>query len=181
LTLAELKPDALPGKEAQMVLQSLELPVELLQERNGNTVKLILKSTGAVFEEEVYESTDEAFALVFAAGETFNPPLPLLRSPLKDGDSWEWSGKMESGGIARQAQATISTSQDNVQEIDKTHEAVKTDVRLEIQGGGPTPAKRALAFWFVPGRGVLAREFGVASKREPLSPPEPEETKEETE
>jgi len=40
-------------------------------------------------------------------------------------------------------------------------------VNLKISDGSPTPSKRELRFWFVPGKGLVKREFDYSSLREP--------------
>lgn len=127
------------------------------------TVQLV--SSEVVIESEVYDVRTDRFSLAAYGLEKFKEPLPLLQGSFKIGDKWTWKGQIE-GGKSRQAEAEITTRPDNVVVGDSEQHAVLSEVKLRMESGGPAPAERRLAFWFVPGKGLLKREMGSASIRE---------------
>lgn len=164
----ELRPDASPGAKARMVLGSLAFPVEVKLTPSPDKVAIELWAHEQPFEEEVYSNPSDGFGLIDAAGERYEPPVPLLKFPLRVGDSWDWKGKMVTGDTSRTASAKIITRDDLLRVGPETHKALAVDVDLEMHSGGPKPAKRKLIFWFVPEKGVMKREFGVSTSREPI-------------
>jgi hypothetical protein len=164
----DLQPDAAPGDEAELVLAGTRLPVELRHSQQAEMLTLELLAHGELLEREVYRSLPEEFGLVEASKERYDPPLPLLRFPLQIGETWEWSGTMEMAASPRPVTATVATASDKLYLGEAPTEAVKVSVHLAIDAGpNLPPAKRELTFWFAPGRGLVRREFGAASHREP--------------
>src|SRR5205085_4343464 len=88
---SELKPDGDPGTRAKMVMSGMIIPVDLKTRTDPKGFFIDLWYEGEKFEEEQYRSTPEEFQLVNAAGETYSPPIPLLRFPMNVGDAWKWS------------------------------------------------------------------------------------------
>lgn len=160
------KPDATPGEKAKLVLAGTELPVEVKRRMDGKEVVLELWAHGEIVQQERYLSSPEAFSLVMAGGERYEPALTLLKFPMEIGDAWEWKGKLSAGDIQREATAKITTSSMQVY-VPEPESGVKVTVDMSLDSGAPTPAKRTLTFWFVEGRGVVKREFGSGSTREP--------------
>ncbi|MCB8933193.1 MAG: hypothetical protein M9921_12755 [Fimbriimonadaceae bacterium] len=160
------KPDSLPGEKAKLVLAGTELPVEVKRRMDGNEVVIELWAHGEVVQQERYLSTKDAFNLAMAGGERYDAPLPLLKFPMNVGDAWEWKGQLSAGDIHRTATAKITTSSAQVY-VPEPETAVKVSVEMSLDSGAPTPAKRTLTFWLVEGRGVVKREFGAGSTREP--------------
>lgn len=123
---------------------------------------------GEIFETESYEVLPETVSLVNAAGETYDPPVPLLRFPMNVGDAWDWKGKMMTGPISHDSAATVTTGADKVDMAGSQSDAVRVDVDLRMDSGTDKPALRRLEFWFVKGKGLVKREFGSSTSREPL-------------
>lgn len=166
-----LRPDANPGQKAVLVLGGIPVPVEVRASSQGEYLTFQLVAHDVVLEEERYRRRQDGFDLIAAAGEAYSPPLPLLKFPMSVGDSWEWKGKLEIGAPPTPARAVVSTSSEPLNVSSRSDSSLKVHVRLQIEGGGPKPAERSLSFWFVPGKGLLRREFGQSSAR---IPPEPE-------
>jgi hypothetical protein len=164
-----LKPDGSPGEEAVLLLGGVKIPVTVRREERDGMVVLALEAHGEVIEEERYAVSPEGFHLVDAAGETYDPHMPLLRSPMKTKDSWTWEGTM-TAGQTWPATAEISTSQDTLYVGERAMPTVKVEVLLQFDGGGPSPAQRTLSFWFAEDQGVIKREFGSHSARVPPEP-----------
>lgn len=164
----EIKPGADPGKAALLRIDGLEVPVELsIVEEKPSDIVIKLWAHGELFEEERYSNPAGAFGLVNAAGETYEPPIPLLKFPMHVGDKLKWDGKMLTGPVGRNASARVTSSEDKLEVGADRVRALLVEVELKISGGGPNPALRRLSFWFVPGKGLLRREFGVSTTREP--------------
>ena len=75
---------------------------------------------------------------------------------------------MTATAVERPATAEIDSSIGKVTMVDGPQTAVRVDVRLHMPAFGDSGAgRRALVFWFVKGRGLVRREFGSESVREP--------------
>ncbi len=167
VTMSELVPDASPGTKAILVLGGVRAPVEVVRTRTGDELTLDLKGHGESFETEAYSVMPTEFGLSNAGGELFTPAIPLLKSPMKVGDTWSWKGSMMSG-ISRPAEASVSCKVDKVYtEQGLQEDALMVEVKLKMDSGTKAPAERRLAYWFVKGKGVLKREIGSGSTRLP--------------
>lgn len=167
-TLADLQPDANIPATALLKIGQVDVPVEVVQASNGDRVELSLNAHGQTFEKEIYRVSTDSFELVEGAGEVYEKPLPVLRFPLAVGDSWTWNGTMSSGDGPHDASAKIATSEEPLLlPVEGSTASVLVVVDLSIKGAGPTPAARKLRFWFVKGKGLVKRQFGIASSREP--------------
>ncbi len=156
---------------AILTLAGDAIPVAVACTSTSGTVDIKLTAHGAVFEQEQYLQTQDSFDLLNAAGETYDPPIPLARAPMHIGDKWNWSGKMKSGDVGHVAKATITTMKERLFPAGAAPaDAVKVQVDFEVDGGGPTPAKRRLVFWMAQNLGVIKRQFGETSMREPAGP-----------
>lgn len=151
-----------PIREQQLVYERTKIPVEAVGSRVGKDFRIELQGHGQVFESEAYRLESDQFDLVDAAGETFSPPLPILKFPMTVGDSWTWEGKLESAGRTRSVTAKIMSSPDRIVLKDRTYpEIVKIEVQIQMDSGGATPATRILTFWIDRQDGVIKRQFGV--------------------
>jgi hypothetical protein len=164
---SQLTPDQLPYVKANLILAGTPVAVSMERYVKGNQVHFLLTAHGETIEEEVYESGDGRFAIKELAGETYDPPLPILQFPLKSGDMWQWQGNMVAGGISRKASAKVGVASDKLNLASGNYVAMRSTVELEMSGGGPNPAKRTLAFWFVKDRGIIKRDIAASSTREP--------------
>lgn len=170
VTLENLRPEASPGTKGQLVLGGLQVPIGIVRSVVGNLMTLDLRAHDESFETETYEFDKSQFALTQASEESFTPPLPLLKFPMKVGDAWTWKGSIKSGA-ERPAEASISTRPDKVYLAGGQQEdALMAEVKLTMDSGTRTPAERRLAFWFVKNKGVVKREIGSGSTRLPAAP-----------
>lgn len=164
---SEMNPSALPASKATLVLKDSKIPVNLTRKVKGDTIEISLGMGPDIFEVEIYRSTSSAFDFVGLkfggtdAGDVYDPPIPLLKFPMTVGDSWKWKGKNIFGSGGHTAEAVVTTSQQS------NSMAVTVEVALEIESGGPMPAKRKLVFVFEPDKGVVRRTFGESSERQP--------------
>jgi len=163
----QLKPDVLPYAKANLILAGTLVPVEMARKVDGTKITFTLTAHDEVIEEEVYELLKEKYSILDLAGETYKPALPILQFPLKPGDVWQWKGEMVAGGIARPASAKVTIGDDKLNLATGVYQTLKSTVELEMPSGGPTPAKRVLAFWFVKEKGMIKRDIAASSTREP--------------
>lgn len=142
----------------------------MARETAGQDVKFLLSAHHEVLETETYRSTTSEFVLI-SIDERFEPPLPLLKFPMTLGEGWEWKGELLAGGLRHRAEGKVTSSTEqlflaNTGGID----TVKVQIKLEIDSKTPAPAKRPLTFWFARGKGIVKREIGTATSREPRTP-----------
>lgn len=164
---SDLKPDANPGDQAQLILEGVIIPVQMKAVPKGGQFALDLFYNDQLFEEELYASSEKGMSLVNAAGETYIPPIPLIKFPMHIGDTWTWKGKMMTGPAGREAAATIRTLDGKVDTASGREDALVVEVDLEMFSGAKEAALRRLAFWFVKDKGLLKREFGASTSRVP--------------
>lgn len=167
-TSTDLKPETPIPATANLKIGEINMPVEIKQKSEGKTVTIDMEAHGQIFETESYVVGDSSFDLDEAAGEHYEPNLPLLKFPMKVGDTWNWKGTMTAGEKPHEASAVVTTTNDSVLLPGSgTTETVLVVIDLSIESGGPTPASRKLRFWFAKDKGVIKRQFGVGSSREP--------------
>jgi hypothetical protein len=169
-SLADIGAGCPLGKKAKLTLAGDPLDVELACKDVSGEIGIKLSAHSATFEEERYRMTPTSFQLLDAAGESYEPPIELIKVPMQVGAKWDWSGKMMAGQIAHNARATITTSTNKVFASGAPLDALKVDVDFLIDGGGSSPAKRSLSFWIAPKLGVFKRKFGDSSLRDPAGP-----------
>jgi hypothetical protein len=167
---ASLKPDNLTLKEVSLELAGSKYKAEVKQTREGNQIQIDLQAFGEVIESERYESTEQMFSVVNAGGERYDPPISLIKYGMRVGDTWNWKGEIRTGPAGHEATAVITTSSEDLTVNGGTvHDVIKVEVALAIDSGRPSnPSTRKLKFWIGPKMGVVKREFGDYSKREPM-------------
>jgi len=167
-SIEEFRPNALPYTSAALVLAGTVIPVQMKETPHAGKVTFLMTAHGETLEEESYVFDSSAFRIAGAAGETYEPAITLLRFPMRVGDEWVWNGEMESGSVSRPARAKVTTKSEPLNIPGVASDSVRVAVELEMDSGAPTPAIRTLTFWFVSGKGVVKREFGASSTRQPL-------------
>jgi hypothetical protein len=123
-------------------------------------------------DDESYTYGEDAFCYAGNMGEQYEPDLPLLKFPLKVGDSWDWKGTHVLGGVERKATAKVTTSHDMLNTVAGEFSTVRSVVELAIETGTKDKSKYKLTFWFAPKKGVVRREFEFSTTREPVPPKE---------
>lgn len=166
-----VRPDRLAAEEIEFRIGDTAIPARLVRKEEGDTVRFEILAADERVEEEVYRVSAREFALRAAAGETFEPPVPLLRFPFRIGDRWSWQGTIESGGRRREASAAIETAGEKLELSTGSFETLRVRVDFAMPSGGPEPARRTSLFWFdLKEGGSVKRSFGFGSAREPRSP-----------
>lgn len=181
--LADLSPTRLPYPHGSLVIAGTTMPVDVLREEKPGEVVFLLRSKhGAVLEHEAYRFDDEMFSLWRASGALYDPVIPLLRQPVAIGERWNWSGKMidaidghptELPSGHRPATATVETVREPLNVRGGPLDSVRVNVVLSMDSGSAQRAERRLTFWFVPGQGMIKREFAYSSTRQPSGEDEP--------
>ena len=173
-TLQALAPGASPGKRATLRLgapptderngpSAMEFEVGIVRTVEGSETSFKLITGGETIERETYESSPGAFRLVSTGEDTFVPPLDVMRFPVRDGETWDWRGKVVYAGRTRDASARLTAKRDG--------EDVRSDVALTIVASEGGRRDRRLTLWFRKGQGVVARQFGNGSSRRPVGEP----------
>ena len=167
--IEDLNPAATIPATGKLSIGEVQIPVEVKQVLLGETLTYTIDAHGQTFETEVYEVKGDSFSLLDAAGEHYSPSLPLLKFPLTVGETWKWTGSMTAGEAPHKATATVSTTEESILLAPPlgTTPSILVVVDLSIENGAQKPATRKLRFWFVKKKGLLKRQFGSASSREP--------------
>lgn len=167
-SVSDLEPDKLPYERASLILAGASYPVEVERKVDGERVTFLFKSHGEVLDKESYRLGTQTFQLVQGAGMTFEPPIDLVLFPMAVGQSWGWSGRISSGVDTQNAHATVSSEPASLNLPNGYFEGFKVAVDLEISDSTPAVTK-SMAFWLVPKRGIMKREFGSTSTRGPAT------------
>lgn len=167
--LADWMPGGAPYKRANLILSGTVVPVQVAMQKKAGTTKFSLSAHGVVLEEEAYQEDEGGFRLVGAGGERYDPPITLIPQPHRAGEQSKWVGQIVIGLLAIDAKATMSSARETLNAPGGPYDALRVDVRLYLDGGEPQPVTRDLRFWFAKGKGIVKREFGSGSTREPAS------------
>lgn len=171
LTAEQLNPRHLAFSQARLILGGTEVPVQLETEEDRGKLKVRVLAKGVVVEVEDYVLDANTFRFAGVGGEAFSPPITLLKFPMRSVGEWTWGGTIVSDPISRAAQARVVSSDETINTPAGQFEAVRVEVELAIDAGAPQKAERKLTFWFVPGQGLIKREFGASSTRVPVHEP----------
>jgi len=167
-TFADLDPTADIGKKAKLELGKVIIPADVVFKKEDKQLTIDLTGFDQTYEKEIYTFDSNSFNLSYAAGDQYVKPLPLLKFPMNVGDEWKWSGTMMSGDLPHAATATVRVSTEQILlPLSGATKSILVAVDLAIESGGPTPATRKLRFWFVKDKGLVKRQFGIGSSREP--------------
>ena len=167
---SELKPETLPYEEGYLVLAGTQIPMGIEEVRENGKLTFKIKTNGALIEDETYEFDETGFRFVAGPGVAFSPAIPLIRYPVKSGETWKWAGTMAQSDVSYQATADITAKNETLNIPAGQFETLYVEVNMRLEVGTPEPAIRLLKFWFVPNQGVFRREFGASSTREPRTP-----------
>ncbi|MEZ5162239.1 MAG: hypothetical protein R2688_00510 [Fimbriimonadaceae bacterium] len=162
-----LVPEAEPPKLGNLVLAGTLVPVEVKSQISGSTLLIECLSRDTVVEREKYSFGSKHFSIVSGPSDIFDPPISIVQYPLEIGGETSWAGKVRTGTNSNPAKAIIKSSQEPVNEDFGSFQALKVTVDLRIDTGSPEQSEARLQFWFKPGEGMIMREFGAVSKREP--------------
>jgi len=167
----DLEPAADPPPNASLQYeQPGNIPVTVKTERRGDLLTVDLLAHDELFDNERYVASPDLFAVAYAAGEDYVPPIPILKFPLNlGGPGWTWSGTLSSEKDPHPATATVSTHEAKVTVGASTFWTVRCDVDMVIAPYRNAPVvARHLSFWFEKGHGLIKRDFAGTQIRQPV-------------
>jgi len=167
-----VRADRVASADGELILAGSAVEVTIKPVRRGDELEITLLAHDRALERERYRTNAHGFALMEAAGERYDPALPLLRFPMQVPERWDWSGTVVTGGRRQSAKARVATELETLNIPGGPYRTVRIDVTLTVTSG-TTPVERALRWWIAPGQGIVRREFGTGSARGPRPPTNP--------
>ena len=143
------------GSEAVLVEDGTPMPVRVTIESSGGTVRLTLLANGRAVDHEIYTLPNGGVSLAEGADEQYRPPIPLVA---RAAGAWGWKGTLEGHGTPMPAEAKILARTTSFHLDGAAYPAVESVVTLMF--GEDAKAGRTLRTVYVPGRGIVHREFG---------------------
>ncbi|MBX3096962.1 MAG: hypothetical protein KF812_08875 [Fimbriimonadaceae bacterium] len=167
---SEVFPDPPEDSPVHLIVAGYEVKdVAMKVEREGGQVRLKLTAHNETLQEEHYLLDASGLYVNRMVGETFDPPLPLVKFPVDGNQSHDYSGTVTVGQSKRDAKATVTTVSDVLNSIGGQFDCVKVTVALSLRQGSAPTQERQLVFWVSPGHGIVKREYGSEATREPAA------------
>ena len=173
-TPKDLNPAVNPPDTANLILGGRLIEVHLQEIRNDSSVIFAWLTPpsgsgqeGVEIEREKYGFSNTGFSLLAGPAESFESGIPLIKFPFTIGDSYDWEGVQYLGKNKRTAKAKVTTSAEQVNLETGNFETVLVTIDLTVETGTPGGSQSQFKFWIKPGEGVVKREFGFSSTREP--------------
>jgi hypothetical protein len=163
----DMNPTADPPVAATVTSAGTTRQVSLCTDVDGESYSIDMLLHDESYDQEVYDLRGGAFSIAEAAGERYEPPIPILKFPMVVGEPWEWSGQMSSGSVPVPATGTIETFADRVYVCGMPVDCVIARVKLVLDATSNAPILREMTFYFSPDKGLFKREYGTQSIREP--------------
>ncbi len=159
---------AVPPQNATLKVAGVRIDTVMKTRRDDGRIILDLVSNSEVIDHETYHEDNGGLSLEYAAGETFSPVIPLVRLPMRVGETWKWNGVLKNDGGDQPATAEIRTEAAKIDTGGDLNHGLEVVVLLDLkQPNGSENVRRKLHFWLVEGHGVVRRSFGDESQREP--------------
>lgn len=157
-------PTNAPVSPVQLIVAGYEVKdVDMKTNREGGLVRLVLTAHGETLQEEHYQLDASGLYVAKMVGETFDPPLPLLKFPSNGTNTLTYSGKVSVGRSVRDVKATVRSAPEVLNTPGGQFDSLKVTVTLDFGAG----QSRQLVFWVAPGQGVVKREYGSEATRAP--------------
>lgn len=144
-------------------LGGVEIDASVELESDGSKRELQVIGDGAVLDQEVYIVDAEGISLQLfgpSEGESYDPPLPLIRYATRIGETLEWSGKYRVADRSLSATAKCTTVIEQIPLATGPIEAIRCQIELQIDDTTKDKVKRGLTVWFAKGEGPVKRDFG---------------------
>lgn len=165
-SIDDLKPQAIPYKKAVLILAGTSVPVDMVPTEAAGKLDLKLSARGEDVMTESYRFDDKAFSFVGSTGESYVPPIPLVTFPSNSTDKRAWKGTIQYGDVSLPCTATIASRSETLNMDGGNYSTLNVTVTLSYNGGAK-PTQRLLKFWFAPKKGMVKRDFGLNSTRQP--------------
>lgn len=167
---ASLNPAGLPYSSGTLILAGTPVPIGLTRAEKDGTVTFDLTAKHVVLESEKYISDENKFQFVSLSEESFSPPISILRFPFTVGETWKWEGSANLGKNQKPATAELTSATETINLSAGVYKCIRVSVDLTVETSSGAKSKRMLKFWFQPKVGLIKREFGYSSTREPKNP-----------
>lgn len=159
----QLFPKEWKHQEVTLTLAGVDIPakVELKSTDTEREVKIF--NGDVLLESEQYSVSAEGIGLKSfgpAEGETYDPPIPLVKQPMTVGEKIEWSGTYNVHDRRIPATATTETVVEQLPLATGAIETLRCQVDLLIDDGSKQNVKRTVIVWFAKGLGPVKRDFG---------------------
>lgn len=166
-TFDDLSPQIVPYKKASLILAGTKVPVDVVPTESQGKLALKLTARGEEVMTENYRYDGSAFSFVGSTGESYEPAIPLLVFPFDSTEKRSWKGTIQYGEVSLPCTATIVSKPETLNMDGGNYPTVNVTVTLSYNGGGSKPTQRLLKFWFAPKKGMVKRDFGLNSTRQP--------------
>jgi len=166
-TASLLQPDVLPYTSARLVAFGTSVPVGMSRVQKLDKVSFNLNAGVETLEVERYENTPTEFRFAGLSDETFVPPIPIVRYPFTVGKAWSWAGTAGLGSNEKEATAELKSEVTTVKLAGEDHACILVQANIVVKTDGGTNNKRTLKFWIEPMKGIVKRELGFSTTREP--------------
>jgi hypothetical protein len=173
---SELFPSSVKGGPVTLVLGGIDIPAITQISSNDSTREIRVIANSEEIESEVYKVTEQEIALSHIGigkalgGETYNPPLTLVKFPMSVDGKVEWRGKLLIGDREFDASAVTVSKREQISLPTGTLETLHLQATLKISDGASMVSERKFEFWFGMGLGPVKRDFGnqVRIPRKPV-------------
>lgn len=160
-------------KEATLVLAGTPIPVETKFIKEGDIRRLLFIVHGQEVDEERYRVGVDGLAFMGTRAESFEPPISLASLPFSAPKSSEWKGKWKTGPTEVEGEATIEATPERINTVGGQFDAARIEIKLTMKVDDQDRRERTLKFWLVRDHGIVRRELGVDSAREPAAKKSP--------
>jgi hypothetical protein len=166
-SLDKMTPQAVPYKRASLILAGTKVGVDVVPTESEGKLALKLMARGEEVMTENYRYDGSAFSFVGSTGESYEPAIPLVTFPFSTSDKKNWKGTIQYGEVSLPCTATIASKPETLNMDGGNYQTVNVTVSLSYNGGGSKSTQRLLKFWFAPKKGMVKRDFGLNSTRQP--------------
>ncbi|GAB4117126.1 MAG: hypothetical protein Fur0036_00320 [Fimbriimonadaceae bacterium] len=169
----ELGFDEFKETSATLVLAGTPIPVETKFVKEGEMRRLIFVVHGQEVDEERYRVGVNGLEFVGTRSETFEPAIPLAPLPFAAPRTSEWKGKWKTGPTEVEGEATIEATPERINTVGGQFDAARIEIKLTMKVDDKDRRERTLKFWLVRDHGIIRRELGADSAREPAAQKSP--------
>jgi hypothetical protein len=167
ISAAALQPLKTLNDNEDMLIGGTKISVSVEAKASGDEITVKINTHGEEIEEEKYVLNASELDLLRADTDEFTPPIRLLKFPASGNESWDWSGTSKEGTTGRSATAHVTSYPDKLVVGGVSKATLAVQVQFSISSGMASPAQRTLTFWFAEPGGLIKREFGAGTTRQP--------------
>ncbi|HAY14725.1 MAG TPA: hypothetical protein PLB31_02890 [Fimbriimonadaceae bacterium] len=161
--------DDFKDTKATLVLAGTPIPVETKFVKEGDVRRLIFVVHGQEVDEERYRVSVNGLEFIGTRSETFEPAIMLAPLPFAAPRTSEWKGKWKTGPTEVEGEATIEATPERINTVGGQFDAARIEIKLTMKVDDKDRRERTLKFWLVRDHGIVRRELGADSAREPAA------------